>query len=113
MLVLTRKNDQAVVIGGVNGLGSMVRVTVLAIEPGRVRLGFEAEKGVAVQREEVWERIRTDHPCASLVGDPALTLSRSGNGKSRVLSGTGKGRSPQSCEEPACETRMHRKRNSA
>ena len=57
MLVLSRKRQESVMVGDYAGLGSAVRVTVLGIEQGRVRLGFEADANVFVHREEVWERI--------------------------------------------------------
>ena len=57
MLVLSRKNDESVVVGAHDSLGGRVKVTVLEIGNGRVRLGFEANKDVPVYREEVWERI--------------------------------------------------------
>jgi carbon storage regulator len=62
MLVLSRKNDQAVVIGGVDDFRNFVKVTVLEIRRGNVRLGFEASKDVPVHREEVCERIGTTGP---------------------------------------------------
>jgi len=60
MLVLSRKNQESVIIGAEEGLGSTVKVTVVEIGSGSVRLGFEAKKTVAVHREEVWERIRAN-----------------------------------------------------
>jgi carbon storage regulator CsrA len=36
----------------------LLKVTVLAIERGKVRLGFEAAGDIPVHRLEVWERIR-------------------------------------------------------
>ena len=57
MLVLSRKNNQSVVIGCTNGSDNFVRVTVLGIDRDQVRLGFEAQKEVSVHREEVWKRI--------------------------------------------------------
>ena len=57
MLVLSRKSDQAVVIQGTDRVENVVKVTVLAIGRGSVRLGFEAGSDMAVHREEVWERI--------------------------------------------------------
>jgi carbon storage regulator CsrA len=56
MLVLTRKSREAVVVGGTPCSEPVVKVTVLEISNGRVRLGFEAAKSVAVHRWEVWER---------------------------------------------------------
>ena len=57
MLVLSRKNDETVVIGGSVGFERMIKVTVLAIKNGHVRLGFEADADVPVHRLEVWEQI--------------------------------------------------------
>jgi carbon storage regulator CsrA len=38
----------------------VLKVTVLEIRPGSVKLGFEADAKVPVHRSEVWERIQTD-----------------------------------------------------
>jgi carbon storage regulator CsrA len=59
MLVLTRKNRESVVIGRPEGIERMLTVTVLEIDSGKVRLGFEGDSGIPVHRLEVWERIRT------------------------------------------------------
>ena len=58
MLVLSRKNDEAIVIGGSVGFDRMIKIKVLGIKMGHVRLGFEADADVPVHRLEVWERIR-------------------------------------------------------
>ena len=58
MLVLTRKSKESVVVGGPGPFEPLLKVTVLEITEGRVRLGFEADKDVPVHRSEVWERIR-------------------------------------------------------
>jgi carbon storage regulator len=50
MLVLTRKDGEAVLIDGV------IRVKVLGIQGGRVKLGFSAPPDIAVQREEILSR---------------------------------------------------------
>src|SRR3954467_5342165 len=68
MLVLSRRNDEAVVIGGSAGFERMIKVTVLAIKNGQVRLGFEADADVPVHRLEVWERICGETPLADPVG---------------------------------------------
>jgi carbon storage regulator CsrA len=57
-LVLSRKCQEAVVVGGSGGVEHLLTVTVLEISGGKVRLGFEAQKGVPVNRWEVWERIQ-------------------------------------------------------
>jgi carbon storage regulator CsrA len=58
MLVLSRKSQEAVVVGGPNGVERLVKVTVLEINGANVRLGFEADASVPVHRLEVWERMR-------------------------------------------------------
>ena len=57
MLVLSRKSEESVVIGGSDGLHRLVKVTVLGIRGANVKLGFEADADVPVHRSEVWERI--------------------------------------------------------
>jgi carbon storage regulator len=62
MLVLSRKSQESVVVGGSANSEPTVIVRVLEIRDGRVRLGFEAAKDISVHREEVWERIRESVP---------------------------------------------------
>ena len=57
MLVLTRKNRESVVIGRPEDLEVMLEITILEIEGGRVRLGFEADNKLPIHRREVWDRI--------------------------------------------------------
>ena len=58
MLVLTRKHLEAIVVGGTDGIEPLLKVTVLEITQGKVRLGIEAAADVPVHRWEVWERIQ-------------------------------------------------------
>jgi carbon storage regulator len=58
MLVLSRKQQEAVVVGGTVGFERLLKVTVLEIRGRNVKLGFEVDAGVPVHRWEVWERIR-------------------------------------------------------
>jgi carbon storage regulator CsrA len=67
MLVLTRKLEQAIAVGGATGFERLLKITVLGIGNGNVRLGFEVDPSVPVHRWEVWERIRT----ATASADPA------------------------------------------
>jgi carbon storage regulator len=67
MLVLARKNNQSVMVGGADGFERLLKITVLDVRGGTVRLGFEADAGVPVHRLEVWERIRASARAA----DPA------------------------------------------
>ena len=57
MLVLSRRSQESVVVGGQNPLERMLKVTVLEIRGGKVRLGFEVKDDVPVHRWEVWQRI--------------------------------------------------------
>lgn len=57
MLVLTRKNRESVVIGRPEDLAVVLEITILEIEGGRVRLGFEADTRMPIHRREVWDRI--------------------------------------------------------
>jgi len=71
MLVLTRKCQEAIVVGGADGLNILLKVTVLGIDKGKVRLGFEAAENVPVHRLEVWERIcATTSPSAPKTPSP-------------------------------------------
>ena len=58
MLVLSRKSHEAVIVGGSDGFERVLKVTVLEIGGGKVRLGFDVDKDVPVHRWEVWERIQ-------------------------------------------------------
>ena len=60
MLVLSRKNGESVVAGGADGFHHLLKVTVIEIRGGSVRLGFDVDRSVPVHRSEVWERIRTE-----------------------------------------------------
>lgn len=63
MLVLSRKSHEAVVIGDSHDLESMLKVTVLEVKGSRVKLGFEVDKHVPINRWEVWRRMNSkqDH----------------------------------------------------
>ena len=76
MLVLTRKNRESVVIGRPEDGQVMLQITVLDIEGGRVRLGFEADQRMPIHRREVWERICN--------GDGNGNGSGNGNGDGRA-----------------------------
>jgi carbon storage regulator CsrA len=58
MLVLSRKEQEVVVIGGPDGVHRLVKVKVIEINASNVKLGFEADPDVPVHRAEVWEQIR-------------------------------------------------------
>ena len=57
MLVLTRKNRESVVVGGSDRFHRILKVTVLEIQSGKVKLGFDLDADVPIHRLEVWERM--------------------------------------------------------
>ena len=65
MLVLTRKNRESVVIGGRDDQNVVMTITILSVEGGRVRLGFEADNTMPIHRREVWDRIHGEHAAAA------------------------------------------------
>ena len=62
MLVLSRKSQESVVVGGSVDSEPTVIVRVLEIRNGRVKLGFEVAKDIPIHRQEVWDRIRDSVP---------------------------------------------------
>ena len=54
MLVLTRKPNQAIVIG------DNIRVFVVSVDRDQVRLGIEAPRDVTVHRAEVYAEIQQE-----------------------------------------------------
>lgn len=58
MLVLSRKPLESIVVGGANSIEQMLKVTVLEIKHGSVRLGFEAPAEIPVMRWELWKRMQ-------------------------------------------------------
>lgn len=65
MLVLTRRNRESVVIARAKDLEVVLEITILEIEGGRVRLGFEADSRMPIHRREVWDRICNGHSTVS------------------------------------------------
>ena len=73
MLQLTRKPGETIVIG------DDVRVQVIQIAGGAVRLGIDAPRSVAIYREEIWEAVRAENAAAASAADlpPGLSAGRS------------------------------------
>lgn len=59
MLILTRKARETIVIN------DNIRVTVLQVSGGQVRIGVEAPAEVAVHRSEIHERIKAEADAAA------------------------------------------------
>ena len=54
MLVLSRRADESLFIG------DDIKITVLDIRGGQVRIGITAPDSIKVHREEVYQRIHSD-----------------------------------------------------
>ncbi len=59
MLVLTRK------LGEVIKIGDKIKVVVISVEGGSVKLGVEAPEEIPVHREEIYEKIAAENKAAS------------------------------------------------
>lgn len=81
MLVLTRRRGESVTIG------PDIRVVVLGVKSGQVRLGIEAPPAVAVHREEVYARIQEENRLAAKTHVvPVDALRRLISAKPRIAS---------------------------
>ncbi|MCU1376186.1 MAG: Carbon storage regulator [Actinomycetia bacterium] len=60
MLVLTRRPNQSIMIGG------NIVVTVLEVRGDQVRLGIKAPRDVDVHRDEVWAELQQANRAAAL-----------------------------------------------
>jgi carbon storage regulator len=54
MLILTRKRNEGIIIKGKDG---DIRIVVIEMDKGKIRLGIEAPKGCGVIREELLHEI--------------------------------------------------------
>jgi carbon storage regulator len=66
MLILTRKLGENIRIG------DKIKITILDVKGGQVKLGIDAPPHIAVHREEIYERIREENRRASGVSPRAL-----------------------------------------
>ena len=61
MLILTRKKDEAI------RLGEDIRIVLVQIKGGQVRLGIECPPDMRVLREELYEAVRQENIKASTI----------------------------------------------
>ena len=54
MLILTRKVNESLLVG------DDIKLTVLGIKGGQIRIGISAPREVAVHRQEVYDRIQQE-----------------------------------------------------
>jgi carbon storage regulator CsrA len=82
MLVLSRKKQESVMVGGGSGGAQLLKVTVIDIRGGSVRLGFDASADLPVHRTEVWERICAESPGSQPQPGIPWPKERAANGES-------------------------------
>ncbi|MDO8357377.1 MAG: carbon storage regulator CsrA [Nitrospirota bacterium] len=70
MLVLTRRRGEAITIG------PNIRVVVLDIKGGQIRLGIEAPSTVEIHRDEICVRIQEENQSAACTGVVPLAAFR-------------------------------------
>ncbi|MBN1808740.1 MAG: carbon storage regulator CsrA [Planctomycetes bacterium] len=81
MLVLSRRQGESIVIGGT------VRVTVVTVSGGQVKLSIDAPKSVSIHRSEVWEAIRQENAEAATGAAEGLPAPAADGGTLSVLPG--------------------------
>ena len=79
MLVLTRRQGESIVIG--NG----IKLTVVTVGPGRVKLGIEAPPHVRIDREEIHNRIQQEQASDVLAVVQATASGESGTGEQNTM----------------------------
>ena len=81
MLVLTRKPGEQLVIG------NNIRVTIVSVGPGRVKIGIEAPSDVRIDRQEIHEKIL--HEQEQAVDVLSAVTGAHAAGQSPTMSGSG------------------------
>ena len=62
MLVLTRRPNESIIIA------NNIKITVVSVGPGRVKLGIEAPSNVRVDRQEIHDKIEQSADVLAAVG---------------------------------------------
>ena len=55
MLVLTRKDDESIMIG------KNIRIKVIKSDSGKVKLGIDAPKDIEINRKEIYDQIQQEN----------------------------------------------------
>ena len=79
MLILSRRVGESIMIG------DDVRVTILGIKGGQIRVGVDAPKSISVHRQEVYERLRRENT-VSIAVLKAVESAGENVGENAVLS---------------------------
>jgi carbon storage regulator len=67
MLVLTRRPSESIIIA------NNIKITVVSVGPGRVKLGIEAPPNVRIDRQEIHEKLEQASDVLSAVAGGELT----------------------------------------
>jgi carbon storage regulator len=70
VLVLTRKPNEEIIIG------DNIRITVVEVAPGRVKIGISAPKSVRVDRAEIHEKKQQEAVAAAVPADTPAVVNR-------------------------------------
>jgi carbon storage regulator len=87
MLVLTRRPNESIIIA------NNIKITVVSVGPGRVKLGIEAPPNVRVDRQEIHDKIEMSADVLATVGvadhanDPQNTMVGSGPDTALIVKG--------------------------
>lgn len=66
MLVLTRKPGESIQIG------DNIRITLVEVDGGNIKVGIDAPRSVAVHREEIYRRILDENRVAASASESAM-----------------------------------------
>lgn len=77
MLIVTRSAAQAVVVGEFDGFERVLKVTVLAVRGGQVRLGFELLGDETDTDGDAWEQSASERPASRRSGRRTASTRRS------------------------------------
>ena len=69
MLVLSRKLNEKIILGGLDSSLPEITLVVVEIKGDKVRLGIEAPKDVSVHRQEVWAEIQQEKNLTGSTGE--------------------------------------------
>jgi carbon storage regulator len=85
MLVLTRRPGESIIIG--NG----IKLTVVTVGPGRVKIGIDAPPNVRIDREEIHTRIQQEQEQAAdvLAAVQATAAGMAGNSGPNTIMNSG------------------------
>ncbi|STX39301.1 carbon storage regulator CsrA [Legionella feeleii] len=67
MLILTRRSGEVLLIG------EYVTVTVIEVKGRQVKLGINAPKGIAVHRQEIYQKLKEDDQQSNILFKKAIS----------------------------------------